>query len=120
MKLGVTARGPGLDAELDPRFGRAAYLLVVESDTAQVDAVPNPYGALGSGAGIQSARWMAEKGAKVVLTGFCGPNSHQTLAAADIDVVVGCSGTVAEAVGRYRSGQLRPAAGPNVPGHSGR
>jgi predicted Fe-Mo cluster-binding NifX family protein len=62
---------------------------------------------------------MAQMGIEVVLTGNCGPNAHQTLSAAGIEVVVGCSGTVSEAVARFKSGQIRPAPAPNVASHSG-
>ncbi len=119
MRVAVTATGPSLDAALDPRFGRCAYFVFVETEDMTFEAVENANSALGGGAGIQSAQLIAQKGAKVVLTGNCGPNAHQTLGAAGIDVVVGCSGTVSEAVGRFTSGHVQPAAGPNVASHSG-
>jgi len=34
MKIAITSTGPDLEAQVDPRFGRAQYLLVV--DTAGV------------------------------------------------------------------------------------
>jgi predicted Fe-Mo cluster-binding NifX family protein len=83
------------------------------------EVIDNANVSLGGGAGIQSAQLMAKKGVKVVLTGSCGPNAHQTLTAADIEVVVGCHGTIAEAVERFKSGELRAAEAPNVASHSG-
>jgi predicted Fe-Mo cluster-binding NifX family protein len=62
---------------------------------------------------------MAQKGVKVVLTGNCGPNAYQTLNAAGIEVIVGCSGTVSEAVQRFKAGELRPVTAPSVASHSG-
>jgi len=119
MKVAVTATGPSLDAAMDPRFGRCSYFVVVETDDMTFEAIENVNSSLGGGAGIQSAQVMAQKGAKAVLTGNCGPNAHQTLSAAGIDVIVGCSGIVSEAVERFKSGQLRAASAPNVAGHSG-
>jgi len=119
MKVAVTATGPSLDAAMDPRFGRCSYFVLVETDDMSFEAVENANSSLGGGAGIQSAQLMAQKGAKAVLTGNCGPNAHQTLSAAGIDVVVGCSGTVSEVVERFKSGQLRAASAPNVAGHAG-
>jgi predicted Fe-Mo cluster-binding NifX family protein len=119
MRVAVTAMGPSLDAVLDPRFGRCSHFVLVETDDMSFQTVVNVSASLGGGAGIQSAQLMAQQGAKVVLTGNCGPNAHQTLTAAGIDVVVGCSGTVAAAVERFKSGQLQAAAGPNVADHSG-
>lgn len=101
MKVAVTATGPSLDAATDPRFGRCAYFVIVETEDMTFEAIENANSSLGGGAGIQSAQLMAQKGAKAVLTGHCGPNAHQTLCAAGIDVVVGCGGIVSEAVERF-------------------
>ena len=83
------------------------------------EAIDNESGTLSGGAGIQAGQLMANKGVKAVLTGNCGPNAHQTLTAAGIEVFVGCSGTVAEVIERFESGQLRAATAPNVDSHAG-
>ena len=119
MKIAVTASEPTLDASLDPRFGRCAYFLIVDTDTMQLEAIENPSVGLGQGAGVQSAQLMAEKMVESVLTGNCGPNAHETLTAAGIKVVLGCSGAVRDAVERFKTGQLTSANAPNVAGHSG-
>jgi len=62
---------------------------------------------------------VADRGAAVVLTGSCGPNAWETLAAAGIEVVLGCQGTVQHLVDRYRAGDLLPEAEPNAAGHAG-
>lgn len=118
MKLAVTATEPSLDAPVDPRFGRCAYFVLVETTNMSFEPMRNDTTAPG-GAGIQSAQALAHCGVAAVLTGSCGPNAHQTLTAAGIDVVVGCDGTVREAVERFKAGQLHAAASPNVTNHSG-
>jgi hypothetical protein len=62
---------------------------------------------------------MADKGVKYVLTGHCGPNAHETLSAAGIGVVPGCSGTVRDAVQRFKAGQLSTSDEPTVASHFG-
>ena len=119
MKVAVSASGPSLDAAIDPRFGRCAYFVLVETDDMRVEAVENASSSLGGGAGIQFAEVMAQKGVKAVLTGNCGPNAHRTLIAADIDVILGCGGTVSAEVERFKSSQRRTASAPNVGTHSG-
>jgi predicted Fe-Mo cluster-binding NifX family protein len=119
MKVAVTAAGNTLDAAVDARFGRCPVFMLVETEDMSFEAVDNQSGTLGGGAGIQSAQLMASKGVRAVLTGNCGPNAHQTLSAANIDVVVGCSGTVGDAVRRFVAGQLQRATGPNVASHNG-
>jgi len=86
MKIAITSRGPTLDDEVDARFGRCACFLIVDPDTMEVEALENASAALGGGAGIRSAQALADRGAEVVLTGNCGPNAFQTLAAAGIKV----------------------------------
>ena len=69
MKIAVTAQKPSLDSPVDPRFGRCAYFLVVETEDLSFEAIENTNTGSASGAGIQSAQLMAEKGVKFVLTG---------------------------------------------------
>jgi predicted Fe-Mo cluster-binding NifX family protein len=119
MRIAITANGPTMDANVDPRFGRCAYFLVVDTDTLETEAVENSNAALGQGAGIQSAQLMATKQVKYVLTGNCGPNAHETLSAAGIGVILNCSGTAREVVEHFKAGQFQASGEANVPGHSG-
>lgn len=119
MKIAVTASTRELSSPVDPRFGRCAYFLFVDSETMQFEAVENPNLAAASGAGIQSSQLVANKGAKVLLTGSCGPNAFQTLQAAGVEVIVGVTGTIQEAVQLYKTGKLQPTSQPNVPSHFG-
>ena len=119
MKICVTASGNTLDALIDPRFGRASYLTIVDSESMTFEAIPNAAtGAMG-GAGIQAAQTMAKKGAKVLITGNIGPNAFQALSAAGIKIVTGAFGTVREAVEKYKKGELRETGAPSVRGHFG-
>lgn len=119
MRVAVSATGADLDAQIDPRFGRCAYFILVDPDTMEFEAFDNENIALGGGAGIQSAQFVTSKGAKVVITGNCGPNAVRTLDAAGVEVVVGQSGTVREAVEAFKSGRLRSTKEPNVADHYG-
>ena len=119
MKVAVSASGKDLDAPIDPRFGRCAYFVVVETESMAFEAFDNSNAALGGGAGIQSAQFVASKGAKAVITGHCGPNAVRTLNAAGIEVFVGQSGTVREAIERFVQGALTNTTQPNVPDHFG-
>ena len=114
MKIAVSSTGTGLDAEVDPRFGRTGYFVIVDSDTMEFEVVENPNVMAAGGAGIQSAQLVADKGAGVVLTGHCGPNAYQTLQAAGIAICVGVTGTVGSAVEGYKSGQFQATEGPSV------
>jgi predicted Fe-Mo cluster-binding NifX family protein len=119
MKVAITAVKPSLESAIDPRFGRCAYFVIVETDDMSFEAIKNANQALDGGAGIQSANTVAKKGIKAVLTGNCGPNAYQTLNAAGIAVIVGLNGTIREVLQRFIAGEFRPAQAPNVRGHSG-
>lgn len=119
MRVAVSSSGSDLESQIDTRFGRCAYFLIVETDDMSFEAYDNENIALGGGAGIQSAQFVASKGAKAVITGNCGPNAMRTLAAAGTEVFVGQSGTVKEVVKRYKNNELRPALEANVPDHFG-
>ena len=112
MKVAVTSTGPDLDSQVDPRFGRCAYFVIVDTDTMEFEAVPNPNVNAPSGAGIQSAQLVAEKGAEVVITGAVGPNAMMALQQAGVQVVTGASGTVREVVEAFKSGALQPGGAP--------
>ena len=118
MKIAVTSTGPDLDSPMDPRFGRAAYVLVVDSETMEPEVLDNKENANAfKGAGIQTARVISEKGAQVLLTGHCGPNAFKALKAAGIGVANNAGGTVREAVGAYMGGKLPLAEEADVEGN---
>lgn len=120
MKICVTATGQGLDAEIDPRFGRCQYFTIVDPDTMEFESVENASIAASGGAGIQAAQFVANKGVEVVLTGNAGPNAYNTLQAAGISVITGVSGKVRQAVEDYKNGKLQsPVSGPSVGAHFG-
>jgi predicted Fe-Mo cluster-binding NifX family protein len=118
MKIAVTSKGRELESQVDPRFGRAAYILVVDSETFKFEVIDNQVNADAfKGAGIQAATQVHDKGGQVLLTGFCGPNAFKVLQAAQIEVANDASGTVREAVDAYLNGQLSVATAANVEGH---
>ena len=119
MRICVSAIADSLDAQVDPRFGRCPYLVLVNSETMEFEAIPNIASSQMGGAGIQAAQTVASKGVNVVLTGNVGPNAFQALSAAGIRVLTGVFGTVREAVEMYKRGELKEAGSPAVRGHFG-
>jgi predicted Fe-Mo cluster-binding NifX family protein len=118
MKIAVTSKGTDLDAEVDPRFGRAAYILVIDTDSLAVDVIDNATNKNSfKGAGIQAASAVCDTGAQVLLTGFCGPNAFDALNAADIKVGNGAQGTVRDAVAAFKDNKFTFASAANAEGH---
>jgi predicted Fe-Mo cluster-binding NifX family protein len=119
MKLAVSSSGKDLNAQLDPRFGRCAYFIVVDTENMSFEAIQNDSAALGGGAGIQSAQTLASKGIHAVITGNCGPNAVQALSAAGIELHTGQAGTIREVVEKFMAGELTVSDQPNVSSHYG-
>lgn len=120
MKLAISASGQTLDSELDPRFGRAKYFLLVDSEGGDPEVVENKQNLqLPQGAGIQAAMTVVEKGAQAVLTGNCGPKAFRVLQAARVSVAVGLEGSIREVIQKFGEGKIQFAQEPNVDGHWG-
>jgi predicted Fe-Mo cluster-binding NifX family protein len=118
MKILVTSQGAAVTDLVDPRFGRAAHFIVVDTETQQVaahDNTPNLNAA--QGAGIQAAEAVARLGVEAVVTGNVGPKAFRVLNAAGIRVFLCDAVPVEEAVRRFEAGKLTEAAGANVQGH---
>lgn len=120
MKLIITATAPDLEALVTPRFGRADYFIVVDTDTMQWQAHQNHGVNAAGGAGAQAAQFAAQQGAQAVISGDFGPNAYTALAAAGIQMyLLGTSRTVAEAVEQFKAGKLTPVNTPTGAGHHG-
>lgn len=118
MKIAFSSMGTDLDSEIDPRFGRAGRFIIVDDSGERFTVLNNGQNAQAAqGAGIQAAAAVADAGARVVITGHCGPKAFRTLAAAGVSVIVGVEGTIRSALKRFQDGQLEPADAPDVEGH---
>ena len=119
MRIAISSTGPDLDAEVDPRFGRCRYFVIVDSETKELEVLDNQTGMTSGGAGIQAAQMVVNAGVNSVITGNLGPNAADTLAAAGLKTYLGVSGTVREALQQCKSGQLQESSGPTVESHFG-
>lgn len=118
MKIAVTSKGKDIDSETDPRFGRAVYILIIDPETLECEALDNKENVNAfKGAGIQASTMVIDKGAEVLLTGYCGPNAFKTLQAGGIKVINDINGSVKNAVKLFNEGKLKYSDGANVDGH---
>ncbi|MFZ2071612.1 MAG: NifB/NifX family molybdenum-iron cluster-binding protein [Halobacteriota archaeon] len=119
MKICVTATAGDLNAQVDPRFGRSQYFVIVDSETMGFEAMANEAIAAPGGAGIQAAQAVVNTGANVVISGNIGPNAFQVLSTAGVKIATGAYGTVKEAVEMYKTGKLSEAGASTVSAHAG-
>ncbi len=118
MKIAVTSSGKNLESNVDPRFGRAAYFIIVNPETMDYEVVENIQNLnLPQGAGIQAGQTIAGNNVDVLLTGNCGPKAFKVLQSAGIKIITNVKGSVLDAISMYKKGELEPTNGPNVEGH---
>ncbi len=118
MKVAVSAIGNTLDSAVDPRFGRAAGFLLVDTETGEYEAIDNSQNLNAmQGAGVQAAQTVCSHRPDYVLTGHCGPKAFRALESAGVKVVIGIEGTVAEAVEKLKAGEVEPTHAADVQGH---
>ena len=118
MKIAITSAGDTLSSQLDPRFGRSVFFIILDTETMNFKTIENSNTAAG-GAGIGAAKLIIDSGAQAVLTGNCGPNAERTLSSANISLYTGLTGTVSQVVELFKNQKISPALGPNVESNFG-
>jgi predicted Fe-Mo cluster-binding NifX family protein len=118
-KICVTSSGPTLESAVDPRFGRCAYFIIVDSETLAFEAISNDAATASGGAGIRAAQTVAAQNVEAVLTGSVGPNAFPALQDSNIKILSGVSGTVRSVVENYGSGTFEELKTPG-PANVGR
>ena len=118
MKIAITAQGNDLSSDIDLRFGRAKWLIVVDVETGDFKAHDNEVNLnAAQGAGIQTGRNVAELDVEAVITGNVGPNAFKTLNAAGVKVFLAEKQSARQAVDSYKAGELKEVDQANVEGH---
>ena len=120
MKIAISAAGRKPDSPMDARFGRAGYFQIFDTDADEYEIIDNTTGRDAmQGAGVQAGELVAGRGVSVLITGHCGPKAFRVLSGAGVKVMLCGGGTVENAIEKYRKGDLKEAAGPDVNGHWG-
>jgi len=97
----------GLDDHVSPHFGRAPSFTVVDTGTNVVKVLQNTSEHMG-GTGMPP-ELMAAAGVEVMLCSGLGPRAIQMFEQYGIEVYVGASGTVRDAIQAWKTGSLREA-----------
>jgi predicted Fe-Mo cluster-binding NifX family protein len=106
VKIAISAREGAVDSDVDPRFGRARFFVVIRGDDQAVEVLDNTgTDELSHGAGVAAVETMVRHGVTTVLTGQVGPKADQALRAAGIEVVTGISGSCRDAVATFLHGR---------------
>jgi predicted Fe-Mo cluster-binding NifX family protein len=118
MKIAITSNKNSLDAQVDPKFGRAAFFIVYDLETGLTEFLENQQSLNApAGAGVQAAQTIINAGAEALLTGHCGPKAFRALSAAGVAVYVNVTGSIKEAIQAFNEGKCEKAIAADVEGH---
>ncbi|MGI6358619.1 MAG: NifB/NifX family molybdenum-iron cluster-binding protein [Bacillota bacterium] len=107
MRICITSKGKELTDQLDERFGRCSYLLVVDTSSGAVESLKNPGVLVDHGAAIAAAQRVLDAQVDVLLTGNLGPNAEGMLESHNMTVYQARNCSVQEALAAYQAGQLK-------------
>lgn len=118
MKVAITAKSASVDSLVDPRFGRAPFIVIADLKTGEVTSIDNSVNVNAfKGAGINAAASIHKEGVDVLMTGYCGPKAFKVIETAGIKVVSDVVGTVAEAIQRFKTGEISYTNSANAEAH---
>ncbi len=113
MKVCVPSSGQGgFDDTVSEHFGRAPTFTVVDTESGNVNVVNNSSEHMG-GTG-KPPEQIAQTGAKVLVCSGLGPRAISMLESFGIEVYVGASGSVRQAMDLWRAGKLQRASDENA------
>ncbi len=104
-KICVSSTNETLDSEIDPRFGRCEYFMIINIDDGKIlniKSIKNVGTEQDRGAGISAAEQIGKLGVKVLITGDVGPKANDILEQLGIEVYKK-SGVARAAVSEYLS-----------------
>ena len=112
MRISITATESTLEASVDPRFGRANFLIVVDTDTGQFTSHENTENLNAvQDAESEAAQKVLDLGVDAVITGNVSSKALATLEAGNVKVCAGDPGvSVMDAVKRFKAEQLENAS----------
>jgi predicted Fe-Mo cluster-binding NifX family protein len=120
MKIAVTAKNEGLKANIDDRFGRCEYFVILDTETMATETIENEAKNEGSGAGGKAVRALAQKNVDVVIAPELGPKAVTAIKAFEIKAFKkGTFEIVEDAIEAYKAGKLEEYQFATVEEHSG-
>ena len=107
-KICITALGSSIDSMLDPRFGRAMFLLIVDKSGNLIKAIDNSQAQSARGAGVATSQLAIDEGVDTIITGNVGPNAFVVLNKSGVKIFISNSDASAKtAFEEYKKGNLR-------------
>lgn len=119
MKICITAKEGNLDAELDPRFGRAQVYIIYDTGNKEIKLLENDNVNVSGGAGTSAAQLMTNEGVEAVISGNFGPNASTSLKALNIDMYTSSVDSIKNVIEKFNKGELIKVSAATVEGKHG-
>ena len=108
MKIGIPSNGEkGLDEQVGQHFGRVTHYTIVDLDTNDVNVIPNTSHHMGGT--VEPPELLKKEGVGVMLCSGLGRRAINLFEQMDIDVYIGASGKVRDAITAFKQGNLQQA-----------
>ncbi len=108
MKIAVSSTGKDLESEVDVRFGRCPYFVVVEIKDKKIKdtkTIENTAAMQFGGAGVTSSQLVANEKIDAVITTNLGPRAFQVLSQLGIKIYKG-QGKIKDVIRQFINGKL--------------
>lgn len=118
MKIAISAKGNKVSSEVDLRFGRTEYFLVVDENGQLLEVIDNAAQSATGGAGIAAAQTVIDAGVDALITGQLGPNAMKIIKSAALPSYEAIVGTVTENIEAFKADKLQKIT-TSGPAHAG-
>ncbi len=121
MKIAISSTGKDLESEVDARFGRCSYFLIVDVENNQIknfEAIENTAKAQMGGAGMTSGEIVAKQGVDAVITFNLGPRAFSVFEQFGIKIYQG-EGKIKNVIQDFLDKKLKKLANATGPQHIG-
>jgi len=112
MKIAFTSTGTNWDSKIDPRFGRAEYLLIYDEESKNLESIDNTeVSQVAHGAGNSTAQKINKYKPEILITGnMPGGNAFSVLKMMNVKIFTDAYDmTIKEAYQKYLDGKLQEA-----------
>lgn len=121
MKIAISCSGKSVESEVDSRFGRCPYFVIVEVDKNSKEIkdkrmFKNTAKNQSRGAGITASESVSNQGVEIVIVPNIGPRAFSALNQLNIDVYRG-SGKIKEVVKKFLDEKLEKIEQSTGPGN---
>ena len=121
MKIAISSTGNNLESEVDARFGRCNYFLIIEIEDKKIKdfkAIENTAKTQMGGAGISAGEIVAKQKVDAIITINLGPRAFSIFDQFKIEIYHG-EGKIKDVIQEFIEGKLKKLSNATGPQHAG-